>query len=235
MAAFRAAERFEGVHAIELDVQLSRDGVPVVIHDETLERVGGESHAVRDLDWIALSGIDVGSWFNASFSDERIPSLPDVLAECPDVVFLVELKNYRTDRGTKREQDLVEAVANALEASDDLHRCVVLSFAPSLLRRCKEHLPHVPRMLNISEPPRHRVDAWMESILDFQAIDFDIQHLEPVNVRTLHDAGLRVFTFTCNEKREIQKACDCNVDGIISNIPGRVIEFEEAMTKKHSK
>jgi len=224
LSGFRAAEQFDGVHAIEFDVQLSRDEVPVVIHDETLERVCGDEIAVRDLDWTALSGIDAGSWFAPSFSEERIPSLSQVLAECPEVVLLVELKSYDPDCGTEQEHALVRSVANALRDSDGLHRSVILSFAPSLLRKSKEHLPHVPCMLNINEPPRDRFDSWIEEIREFQAVDFDIQHLEPNVVRTLHAAGLRVFTFTCNEDQQIRKACDCDVDGIISDFPGRVIE-----------
>lgn len=90
-------------------------------------------------------------------------------------------------------------------------------------------------MLNMDHSPRDSVAVWLEEIREFPAIDFNIQDLDPKMVCTLHEAGFRVFTYTCNEIQQIQKACNYGVDGIISDYPARVIEFEEAETKKHGK
>ncbi len=67
--------------AIELDVQLTADGVPVVLHDGELQRVAGEQQVgcIRDLSAEDAALIDVGSWFGAAFVRERIPRLHDVL------------------------------------------------------------------------------------------------------------------------------------------------------------
>ena len=62
MAAFNMAMERPEVQWMELDVQLSRDGVPVVIHDFTLERTTNGKGRVKDTDWSALKQLDAGSW-----------------------------------------------------------------------------------------------------------------------------------------------------------------------------
>lgn len=79
MAAFRAAES-AGADGIELDVHLSRDGVPVVLHDETLERTSNGRGRVVDWSLAELRRLDAGGWFAPAFAGERIPLLEEVLA-----------------------------------------------------------------------------------------------------------------------------------------------------------
>src|SRR5688500_15232326 len=86
LAAFRRAID-DGAEGLEFDVRLSRDGVPVVIHDETLLRTGRVRHLVSELTADELSKVDVGSWFRGQagnaeskkFANERVPSLETTL------------------------------------------------------------------------------------------------------------------------------------------------------------
>src|SRR4051794_314397 len=68
LAAFEMAME-SGADGIELDVRLSRDGVPVVIHDATLRRVGGRNKRVACISAAELTQVDVGSWFNAKYPE----------------------------------------------------------------------------------------------------------------------------------------------------------------------
>ncbi|MBB4825193.1 glycerophosphoryl diester phosphodiesterase [Sporosarcina luteola] len=79
MAAIMMALGNDTVEAIELDVHLSKDGVPVVIHDFTLERTTDGSGLVGDHTVEELQQLDAGYWFNGRFAYERIPTLEDVL------------------------------------------------------------------------------------------------------------------------------------------------------------
>ncbi len=81
LAAIRLALNEPGIQAIELDVQLSKDGVPVVIHDYTLNRTTNGSGAVMDHTFEQLSVLDAGGWFDPAYSGESIPSLEQVLQE----------------------------------------------------------------------------------------------------------------------------------------------------------
>src|SRR5688572_31642404 len=79
-AAFAAALAAE-VDGIELDVRLSRDGVPLVCHDDTLARFGGTTCSLRKLSAARIRAVDVGSWKHARFAEERVPTLDETLVQ----------------------------------------------------------------------------------------------------------------------------------------------------------
>lgn len=78
LTAFEEAIRV-GADGIELDVHLSKDGEVVVIHDETVDRTTNGSGRVRHLTIAELKELDAGSWFDAAFAGEKIPTLLEVL------------------------------------------------------------------------------------------------------------------------------------------------------------
>jgi glycerophosphoryl diester phosphodiesterase len=115
---------------LEFDVRTSADGVPVVIHDETLERVQGRPERAADLTARILEDLDV-------------PSLADVLAAIPRRAFLdVELKG---DQG----RAVVEVLAAGRGA--ELHRAVVSAFEPDALERIGSLAPAWARWLNVED------------------------------------------------------------------------------------
>ena len=79
LAAFRAAEA-AGAAGIELDVHLSADGVPVVIHDETVDRTTDGHGPVAALTLCRLRQLDAGRWFAPAFAGEALPTLEEILA-----------------------------------------------------------------------------------------------------------------------------------------------------------
>lgn len=124
-AALRAGARY-----VEFDVQLSRDGIPVLLHDADLERTTGRRGQVMDLDRAELSRLGAGEphRFGTRYADEPIPALADVmelLAAWPAATAFVELKEESLAHfGTLRT---VETVLQILEPL--LERCVPISFA----------------------------------------------------------------------------------------------------------
>ncbi|MCQ6557517.1 glycerophosphodiester phosphodiesterase [Paenibacillus mendelii] len=79
IAAFKLALTEPGIACIEFDVHLSKDGIPVVIHDHTLDRTTNGTGFVQSLTYEELQSLDAGSWFAPQFSNEKIPSLEEVL------------------------------------------------------------------------------------------------------------------------------------------------------------
>ncbi len=130
-AAFERAFR-DGADGIELDVTLSRDGVPVVIHDDTLDRTTDGRGAVWDRDLADLRRLDAGGWFGAGFRGERIPTLAEALdlARGRGIVN-VEIKHGRGARM------LVDPVVRVLKAHGREDGIVVSSFDPRILRRLR--------------------------------------------------------------------------------------------------
>ena len=112
-----------GARYVEFDVQLSRDGVPVVIHDPTLDRTAGRPGSVMDLNWPELANIEVGP----ADAPERLSTLADVveaLTAYPASTAFVELKGESIDRFGV--DDAVAAVLAAIAPISE--RCVLTSF-----------------------------------------------------------------------------------------------------------
>ena len=136
--SFRLALRL-GVDAIELDVHLSRDSVPVVIHDATLDRTTDGTGPVAAASSAELKRLDAGGWFHASYRGARIPFLAEVLAlvgKQQRVPAVVELK------GQERVTELVARCVEAVEASGVT--VVFSSFSAAALREAKRQAPHIP-------------------------------------------------------------------------------------------
>lgn len=94
IAAFKEAIAV-GADGVEFDVRLTRDRVPVVIHDGTLRRTGGLQRRVADLTWAELEQVDVGSWFDRKFAHATVPSLDQLLTlfESNNLVLNLEMKS----------------------------------------------------------------------------------------------------------------------------------------------
>ena len=87
-----------GAGWVELDVQLTKDNVPVVIHDSTLERTTGGSGKVKSIDSKSLTSLDAGRWFDARYKGEKVPLLLDALDlfQKLNLGVNLEIKTYET-------------------------------------------------------------------------------------------------------------------------------------------
>lgn len=133
LAAFALAER-QRADGIELDVQLSRDGVPVILHDDRLERTSNGRGRVDQLAWRELRKLDVGSWYAPEFSAERLPALAEVLTWVGDRLQLnLEVKDSAAARALL---DLLEEFPQA--------RVLVSSFDHRLLAALRAADPRLP-------------------------------------------------------------------------------------------
>jgi glycerophosphoryl diester phosphodiesterase len=147
MAAFERAFQ-AGADGIELDVTLSSEGVPVVIHDDTLMRTAGADGWVWKRSVFELKSLDAGSWFGAGFASEKIPTLAEVLelARGRGVVN-VEIKSSRESarNAGPSPKALARAVTRVIETHADPESIVVSSFDPRVLRRVRKLAPALKR------------------------------------------------------------------------------------------
>ncbi|HZH62778.1 MAG TPA: glycerophosphodiester phosphodiesterase family protein [Metabacillus sp.] len=133
IAAFQLAIDHPAIFAIELDVHLSKDGVPVVIHDHSVNRTTNGSGRVIDLTVEELRELDAGSWFGTEFSGERIPLLEEVLEMTKGKKrVLIELKQMGSYY-TGLEQKVVELIQK-FSLQDEV---LIISFDHESLRKIK--------------------------------------------------------------------------------------------------
>lgn len=207
LAAFRAAEA-SGADGIELDVHLSRDGVPVVLHDDTVERTTDGRGEVRRLTVRQLKELDAGSWFGPAFAGEPIPTLEEVLAWAEDRLRLnVEIKSEEAGRTVL---DLVGAFPAA--------RLLISSFDHRLLARL--------RAADSALPLGFLCDSlfWRSAVRRAAAGAAESFHprrnlLSRPLVAACRRAGLAVFPWTVDRPEEIRLCRRLGVDGIFTNAP----------------
>ena len=138
MAAFELAIA-QAADGIELDVQLSRDGYAVVIHDYTVDKTTDGSGNVCDKTLAELKSLDAGSWFRQTFAGERIPTLDEVFDTLGDQLFVnVEIKSTGENSG-----DIENVVARSILSHEMQDRVIISSFDPQILERMSACLPGV--------------------------------------------------------------------------------------------
>ncbi len=153
LAAFDCAAQ-AGADGVEFDVHLSADGVPVVIHDATLDRTTTGSGPVGALDAAALERLDAGSRFGPGFVDQRLPTLAAVLARCRSHGLAINIE-FKPAGSTAAHEKLVAAVIAEIERSWPLaarpDSLICSSFHPEILALLKQARPHWPRGLLFAE------------------------------------------------------------------------------------
>ncbi|MBN1955403.1 MAG: glycerophosphodiester phosphodiesterase [Anaerolineae bacterium] len=226
LAAFRRAVEL-GADGVELDVHLSADGVPVVIHDFAVENTTDGSGRVADLPLAALQELDAGAWFDATFSGERIPTLEQVLDDAgPRLLVNVELKALDgVDRG------LEAVVAAVVERRGVPERLLFSSFEPQALCRMQRLAPHIPRALLYGPAPLSILTflrARRRRELKLAGVSPHWSLLRPAAVRRAHARGRRVTAWTVDEPQRMRRLVAWGVDAIITNYPDRLRKVLEA-------
>lgn len=182
IAAFRSALGRARCDGLEFDVRRSLDGVPVVIHDDTLDRVQGRSGRVDALTASALE-------------DAGVPSLADALAAIPRRAFLdVELK---VDAGPAT----VEILAAA--RGPELHNAVISSFDRGALEHVARLAPGWPRWLNATSLDAAALDAARE--LGCRGVSVEWHAIDDRSVAAAGDAGLQVAAWTVRRRPTVER------------------------------
>ena len=206
---------------VETDVQLSRDGVPVLFHDTTLERVTGKRNSVGELDLAELRRLDVGSWYGDEYAGERIPTLDDfftALSSRDTARALVELKADWTVEEVRTVIDLVER--HGLRS-----RVVLQSFSLETLFAAQRVSPSTPRIMLIRELPAEPVAlAERLGVIGFGTTAASVTAV-PGALEALHEAGVAVLCYTLNTHDHWQEVSALGVDGIITDQPSELDEW----------
>ncbi len=223
LISFEEAIR-RGADLIELDVQLSQDGMVVVMHDTSVDRTTDGSGFIRDLSWKKIKTFDAGVWFGPDYAQEGIPSLPDVIHRFRQrkttkkhlIGFVIELKTVRGSGGS-----LADAVVAVLAREDFVDRCLVISFDAVALQEVRAAHKTLPTGLLFNEDTEEGRVA-QAKIIGAQSIFPRKTWVTSRGVTAAHKAGLSVGVWTCNTQNEMKRIVTCGVDAIATNYPDRL-------------
>lgn len=209
LPAFELAAR-QGAHGIELDVQRSRDGHPVVIHDFTVDATTDGTGPVSALSLADLRVLDAGSWFGPQFAGVRVPTLDEVFeAVGRRLLVNVEIK------AEGEETDGVEAVVAAcIRRHGMAERVVVSSFNLPTLRRFRRLMPEVliGYLYAQAEPAPLEAAA-------FEAYHPHLSVVSPELVAAARRSGKAINVWTVNDPAQIAALAQLGVHGIITDVP----------------
>ncbi|WP_328461287.1 glycerophosphodiester phosphodiesterase family protein [Actinoplanes sp. NBC_00393] len=222
LPAFDAALR-AGATFVEFDVRVTRDGVPVVIHDRTVNRTTSGVGRVWDLSHAEIAALDAGSWFGAGFAGLRVPTLAetlDLLAAGP-AELLVEIKPPAT-------LDEVKTIVAQLAERDLLDRSVIQSFDADVIRKVRGLVPGVRLGLLLFRFDAETVAACQELGVAYCNPDLEDVLARPETMAGLAEAGVQVMPWTPNDMARWRPLVDAGVAGLITDHVGELTGWANA-------
>jgi glycerophosphoryl diester phosphodiesterase len=228
MAAFRHALTLP-IDALELDVQMSRDGYALVFHDETVERLTEGRGNLLDLDLAELRSLNVAAHFPGGWPEiQRMPTLTEVLALARQekIHLYIELKASKRNGVYGRYAGIAEAVARDVRAAHMQSSVLIMAFDWALLPQIKTLLPEVQTAALVSEdlwnphePEALTKLATRARALQCEWINLDNDLFTPEMPAFFHEQALRVGIWTVNEETRLQYLARSGVDSITTDRP----------------
>ncbi|MFQ5813561.1 MAG: glycerophosphodiester phosphodiesterase [Anaerolineae bacterium] len=215
LAAFRLAREM-GADGVELDVQVSKDGEAVVIHDFTVDATTDGQGRVADKTLAELKELDAGSWFDARFTSQRIPTLQEVIIVLGHQLLLnIELKTR-----VFGSAGLVSEVVRLIEDHNLVHRAIVSSFNPLALRRVKRLNPRINTgLIYYFDLPAHLLRSGLLFLTGSNALNPEKRLVTREYMDWARERGYRVNSWTVDEPAEMKRLISLGVDSIITNRP----------------
>lgn len=213
LAAFRAAIE-AGADMCELDVQLSRDGAMVVIHDDRVDRTTDGNGPVASMTLAEIKRLDAGARFDVCFKGEKVPTLEEVFDLVDGRCALnIELKS----------PGLETKVANLVRARGAVGSTLISSFDWEALARIRHIAPELRLGLLASRWPARLIGAATEMKADAINPSYDIV-TEDLCIAA-HSREINVYAWTVDEPAVMRSLIADGADGIVTNWPGRLAEL----------
>ncbi|GAA4720205.1 glycerophosphodiester phosphodiesterase [Brevibacillus fulvus] len=220
LAAINLALSEPAIGAIEIDVQITKDGIPVLMHDFTLERTTNGQGLLKDFTYEQLSALDAGSWFGEAYSGERIPALEQVLQAVKGKCRLnIELK---TAGGLY--PDIAPKVVQLVEKYEMKEQVMITSFDHETIKQVGELDPSLTTGLIILGQPvllDEQLRATGATILSM-----GYPYLTKEFVQQSIAKGQTVIAWTVDDQQEIAKLMSWHPELLIcTNHPDRMISL----------
>lgn len=259
ISAFEAALK-AGTDACEFDVHMTKDGVLIVIHDESVDRTTNGTGLISELTYDYLSTLDAGSWKDPKFTGEKIPTLHQTLTYFQEnnMVAVLEIK----------VADIVDEILEMLYDTKMDKRTVIISFAESAISKIRNEKPEIPALLNLyganymtgsAQSKANYISQKADEIgtryvgpFSFQlekidsAILPEVIHnlrnnidpgklplaLDDATITALHQNGYLIGAWTVDSEENIRDLVTSKVDFLTTNYPERAIRIKNEVQSK---
>ena len=206
-----------GADGIELDVTLTKDGVPVVIHDDTVDRTTNGQGAIKTMTLAEVKQLDASFKFE-KFRGEtlRVPTLAEVLKSVGKRgIVNIELKS-----ATLQTDGIEAATLAVIEETGTAEHVLISSFNPFALYRMAQLDPHLPRgLLYADDLPLYLRRAWLRPLAQPMAMHPKHTMVTSRLIAWAHRKGYKVNTWTVDDPGEARRLADLGVDSVMTNKP----------------
>jgi len=233
LSAYRLGVKMNADY-IELDLQLTRDGELVVLHDRTVDRTTNGTGLVSELTLAQIKALDAGSWFNEKhpmyarleYVNEKVPTLREVFETFgKDTRYMLETKEPDDHPG------LEEKMWALVEEFDLRSRIAVQSFSKDSLLRIRSWDKDVPlfQLLWYNRPARISQTRLDEIAGYADGIGANFLRIDESYARKVKSSGLLFYPYTVNYQVNMENAAKWGVDGVHTDFPDRFMEVLEEM------
>jgi len=217
LASLREAAR-QGARWVEVDVMLTRDNLPVLIHDDTLDRTTSGTGPVPECTLAELQSFDAGSWFDPRFKGETVPTLEAALALILDLGLglNLEIKPY-----PGQDIPTAEIAISTLKRLWPADRPLLLSsFEVPCLEVARDIAPDIPRGYLLWDPPADW--AAIADRIGAATLNVDQERQTAESVAAYRATGRPVLAYTVNDPQRAQTLFDWGVAAVFTDAPGRL-------------
>ena len=201
---------------IEIDIQLTKDGKIVVIHDWKVDRTTTGRGFVYELDFGYIRSLDAGQWYTKDFIGEVVPTLEEVLDILPnDMMLNIEIKDTAR-KHSNIEEKMLEVLKKYPEKFDNI---IVSSFHHDKIRRLQELEPKLKLAL-LTDSEFIEIEKYLSTNgLNSYSYHPEINLISKKDVDILHKKGIKIFVWKVNKEEDLDYLLSMEIDGVITNYP----------------
>ncbi len=224
LASLRKAKEF-GLDWVEFDVQLTGDGQPVLMHDDTLHRTAGDRRKIAQVPLAEVVALDAGGWFDPAFAGEPVPRFEAALALLETLQLRANIE-IKPSPGLARETAIVAVETAKARWPESLPLPLISSFEVESLEEAQRLWPEAPRgYLSKKLPP-----DWCEIATRLECFSVHLWHpgITAEKLAAVKQAGFQTAAYTVNSTERAETLFAMGLDCAITDDPPALSDWAEA-------
>ncbi|MGI6361143.1 MAG: glycerophosphodiester phosphodiesterase family protein [Bacillota bacterium] len=196
----------------EIDIQQTKDGAIILLHDKSFSRTAGVNKNVWEVDYDEVQTFDAGSWFSKKFAGTTIPTLDEAIKHSQGKLMLnIEIKK------TGHEKDFIPIVIKIIEDNNFINHCLISSLDYPTLQQVKEINPDIKTAYLM-----HFAAGDLQTLEEADIFCVEATFVTRNMINSAHAIGKEVHAWTVNSEADIRKLVSFRVDNIITDYPATV-------------
>ncbi|MBM4211536.1 MAG: hypothetical protein FJ186_03250 [Gammaproteobacteria bacterium] len=204
-----------GLKHMECDVVLTKDSIPIIIHDNTLDRTTSGTGVVSETYFRNIQSLSAGKWFAKSFEDSHVPTLQELLKwqKTQHITLNIEIKPIALPLLKKN----LSIIMNCIHKYGDIDKIRLLSFQPEIFQQLKIIENQLPCALGVT----HCHQQTVTKALQIGCIQINMHHafISANHVNMIHQANLKIGAYTVNDYHELLRLKSLHIDEVFTDNP----------------